>query len=134
MQMSIYEEVKHDRNVCCPDRRVIMCCLVIGDQTGPQTGRRVRRSYVALCAPAECVTVGKMTMTDYLVFLAGQTITVTADMVIQGSNYELDINGQVQTLCFYKGHNPTRDHVVAEFVYKNISGYIKATDVKILPA
>jgi hypothetical protein len=69
-------------------------------------------------------------MTTYLVFMADQTLEIDADMMRVDNNYDFArIDGQVQTLCFYEGRNPTRDHVVAEFVYKNISGYCEKSQI-----
>jgi hypothetical protein len=69
-------------------------------------------------------------MAKYLVFLATETVEVEADMVRMSNAYFSKVEGQQPTICFYRGFNATRDHVVAEFVYKNISGYCLADGVK----
>jgi len=64
-------------------------------------------------------------MAMYRVVLGNGYVDVIADLVrVENSHYD-KIEGQQQTVCFYKGANPTMDHVVAEFTYKNIAGYYK---------
>ena len=62
------------------------------------------------------------------VFLASGYEDIEADMVRTENNYFSKTEGQQPTICFYKGHNPTMDNLVAEFVYKNISGYKQIKD------
>lgn len=63
----------------------------------------------------------------YRIFLINGYEDVEADMVRTENNYFTKTEGQQPTVCFYRGHNPTKDYVVAEFVYKNISGYREIT-------
>lgn len=62
-------------------------------------------------------------MAMYIVFLAQGQIEIQADMVREQDSYFEGGEGQQPSVCFYKGHNPTRDNCVGQFMLKNIAGY-----------
>ena len=73
-------------------------------------------------------------MTWYRVFLATGHEDIEADLVRE-INYEKDTAENHQpSICFYKGQNPNRDHIVAQFIIKNIGGYrvIRPNEIPLL--